>query len=359
MDKNYCLVMAGGKGTRFWPESTSKKPKQYLSLLGDNTSLLSKTLNRFEGLVMPDDRFIVTVREQKELVLDSAENQISKDGVIFEPAGRNTGPCILLSLIYLLKNGADENDLVSIVPSDHVILNEKGFQNSIRKGFKLASETQSIVTIGIRPHFPHTGYGYIKRGKSSGEGYEVEEFREKPDFQTAKTYLASGDFYWNAGMFMAPIRVLMSEFKNCSPELYQFVDLIKDSFEDEKKIEETYLKMPEISIDYAVMEKSKLVKVLEAEFDWNDLGSWEAMESVIEPTENNTLIKQKGHYLDNSTGNIVYAPNKFVSLVNIKDLIVVVNDDVLMVLPKEDSQKVKEIVGHIKQNKDESLLSLI
>ncbi|MDH5580811.1 MAG: sugar phosphate nucleotidyltransferase, partial [Bdellovibrionales bacterium] len=214
-------------------------------------------------------------------------------------------------------------------------------------------------TIGIRPHFPHTGYGYIKRGQPIGEGFEVQEFKEKPDFQTAKSYLASGEFYWNAGMFMAPIKVLMSEFKKCSPELYQYVDKIQESIEDEDKTEETYLKMPELSIDYAVMEKSKAVKVLEAEFDWNDLGSWEAMESVIEPTENNTLIKQQGHYLANATGNIVYAPNKFVSLVNIKDLIVVVNDDVLMVLPKEDSQKVKEIVSYIKQNKDESLQTLI
>ncbi len=359
MNKSYCLVMAGGKGTRFWPESTSRKPKQYLSLLGGNDSLLSKTLHRFDGLVNPNERFIVTVKEQKDLVYSSSIGLIGEQGVIFEPAGRNTGPCILLSLLSLLKNGANPTDLVAIVPSDHVILNEKGFQDSIQKGLDLASENQTIVTIGIRPHFPHTGYGYIRRGQAQGNGFDVKEFKEKPDFETAKAYVSSGEFYWNAGMFMAPIQVLLEEFETCSPELFAHKEELEKALFSEEKTSEVYLKMAELSIDYAVMEKSKRVQVLEAEFDWNDLGSWDAMESVMEQTDQNTLIKQKSHYVSNAKGNIVYAPNKFVSLVNINDLIIVVNDDVVMVLPKEDSQNVKEIVNFIKQKKDDQLLSLI
>lgn len=337
----YTLVMAGGQGTRFWPESTREKPKQYLKLLGDE-SLLEQALKRFEGLVSVDNRFIVTVKEQDTLVKESLNDNANAENIIFEPSGRNTGPCILLSLASLIARGASKQDVVAIVPSDHVILNTKGFQNTIERARELAIENKVIVTIGIRPNFPHTGYGYIQKGESIAQGsFKVQQFKEKPNAEIAREYISTGNYFWNAGMFVAPIGVLMEEFEEHSPEMFKYFGKLQSNLDSPA---ETYNQIPKDSIDYAVMEKSQKVMVTEALFDWNDLGSWDALESVIEPVQNNTLVKCDGSYLDNASGNIVFTPGKFVGLVNVNDLIVISNDKAVVVLPKSDSQKVKQIV---------------
>ncbi|MCR9205688.1 MAG: sugar phosphate nucleotidyltransferase, partial [Halobacteriovoraceae bacterium] len=181
----YALIMAGGQGTRFWPESTSKKPKQYLNLTGEK-SLLEKTLGRFDSLVEPSRRHIVTVKEQEALAKDNSKAFIAENGLIFEPAGRNTAPCILLSMAFLESHGANENDVVAIVPSDHVILNEEGFRGTLKRAAETALKQGSIVTIGIKPNFPHTGYGYIHRGEEiTSDIFSVQQFKEKPDRSTA------------------------------------------------------------------------------------------------------------------------------------------------------------------------------
>ncbi|MGZ3809385.1 MAG: sugar phosphate nucleotidyltransferase, partial [Bacteriovorax sp.] len=160
----YCLVMAGGKGTRFWPESTEKRPKQYLNLISSKT-LLEETFERFDQFIDKEKRFVVTVKEQEALCLESSKNQIAKNGMIFEPSGRNTGPCILMSLASLLSKGVSEKDIIAIVPADHVILNRAGFQETLKKAAYFSHQKQNIVTIGITPHFPHTGFGYIEKGE--------------------------------------------------------------------------------------------------------------------------------------------------------------------------------------------------
>lgn len=340
------IVMAGGRGTRFWPESTSKKPKQYLNLLGDK-SLLEQTLDRFSGIVEKDNRYIVTVKDQDLLVASSSVDKIGDNGVIFEPSGRNTAPCILLSIAYLLKNGHSKDEVVAIVPSDHVILNTNSFREVILDASKLASSHSKIVTIGIPPTFPHTGYGYIQMGsKFEALAYNVEEFKEKPSFEIAKEYVASGKYSWNAGMFVATIETLIEEFKSHAPETYDYFDSLMNSIGDFEELKEVYNKIPANSIDYAIMEKSKNVVVIKARFDWNDLGSWDAMESVMEKTNGNTIISSNKVYTSNADGNIIYAPNKNVSLINVNDLVVVSNDHSVLVVPKKDSQKVKECVPY-------------
>lgn len=344
----FCLVMAGGKGTRFWPESTSKRPKQYLSLVSDE-SLLTETLKRFEGIVQKEHRYIVTVKEQEELARQSAQELIDDGGLIFEPSGRNTAPCILLSLAALRDKGARDDDIVAIVPSDHVILNSEGFQKTIIKSAEVASKERAIVTIGIKPHFPHTGYGYIQRGPDLGDQvYQVLQFKEKPDFDTAKGYLASGEYLWNAGMFMGSMKVLEEEFAKHSPETFEHYESVKNGLHEFEKLAEAYGAIPANSIDYAIMEKSERVMVVPADFDWNDLGSWDALEAVIEHQAGNTLARTKGHHVESSSGNIVYAPNQYVALINVHDLIVVSNEKALVVLPKSDSQKVKQVVEALK-----------
>ncbi len=347
----YCLVMAGGSGTRFWPESTLKRPKQYLNLV-TNQSLLLDTLLRFEGSVEKNRRFIVTVKEQEVIARKCAQEKISEDGLIFEPSGRNTAPCIFLSLIKLLHLGANRNDVVAIVPSDHVILNRVGFQEVIKEATEMALSLKKIVTIGIAPNFPHTGYGYIQRGKVIEGGFEVHSFKEKPDFATAKKYLESGNYFWNAGMFVAQIDLLLKEFEKFAPDIYKFYDELKAQIENFDKLSVIYNKIVPDSIDYAIMEKSKDVVVIPAKFDWNDLGSWDALESVIDKREDNIIVKDSGHYLSNAKNNIIFAPTQFVSLINVDDLIVISNEKSLVVLPKKDSQKVKEIVSFLKSEKD-------
>lgn len=342
----YSLIMAGGQGTRFWPESTSKKPKQYLSLTSSQ-SLLEETLLRFEGLVERDHNYIVTVKAQKELAQNCSGNLIGKNGLIFEPAGRNTAPCILLAMAKLEAQGAKDSDVMAIVPSDHVILNTKGFQQTLTQAYKLAEGNNKIVTIGIKPHFPHTGYGYIKKGSDIETNcFAVDSFVEKPDVETAKSYLATGSYYWNAGMFVTSLGTLKAEFQTHAADMYEFYQALKEGNEEETAA--TYEKLRKESIDYAVMEKSQNVFVLEAGFDWNDLGSWDALETVLEKQKGNTIVGHQGEYVNEAEGNIIFAPKKFVCLQHVKDLIVVSNDDVLMVLPKDKAQDVKKAVEAIK-----------
>lgn len=347
----YAVVMAGGQGTRFWPESYSKKPKQYLSLVGDK-SLLGETLSRFDEFIPKDKRYIVTVKAQEKLADDCSKGEIANEGLVFEPSGRNTAPCILLAMAKLLEQGATENDVMAIVPSDHVILNKKGFQETLKRAAGAALKDSKIVTIGITPNFPHTGYGYIhKEDQRLDNVFNVKAFKEKPNKETATEYLKTGEYLWNAGMFVSTIGTLMKEFQAHAPEMFEFFSELREGINDFDKTSTTYAKIPAESIDYAIMEKSSEVFVTPADFDWNDLGSWDALESVIEKKDGNVVIGERSSYSDNSQGNIVFAPGKFVGLINVNDLIVVSNDKVTLVLPKEDSQKVKEIVSAIKEDK--------
>ncbi|EQC46607.1 mannose-1-phosphate guanylyltransferase [Bacteriovorax sp. Seq25_V] len=353
--KIFCLVMAGGRGTRLWPESTEKKPKQYLSLVGEGT-LLEQTLNRFDSIINPEARFIVTTEDQRELALSSSNGKVNHDGLILEPAGRNTAPCILLSLASLEAAGATDDAVVAVMPSDHVILDTQGFKKTFLEAVELCSSTDTITTIGIRPHFPHTGYGYIRKGKAVGAGAEVLEFREKPDFETAKTYLATGEFLWNAGMFMGKLGTFKREFAKHSPDMFAFYDKLLAVIQDHDALAALYSQIPEDSIDYAIMEKSDAITTIPASFDWNDLGSWEALEAVVDKVDGNTVVKAASFFAKDSVGNVVYAPDKFVSLINVNDLVVVSNERAVMIMPKHDAQRVKEVVQHLKADKLDNLL---
>ncbi len=350
--KTFALIMAGGKGTRFWPESTERKPKQYLNLLGDK-SLLKQTIDRLDGFASPENVFVVTVKDQEGLIKKNMEGKVPAQNIVFEPSGRNTAPCILLSLAELLEKGASKDDVVAIMPSDHVILNELGFRATLEKAAHQAIKHDSIVVIGIQPHFPHTGYGYIERGEKKEEHcsiYKVQSFKEKPSKEKALDYLKSGQYFWNAGLFISKIGILLEEFKTHASNTYSYFSEIQKLLKKQESIGETYSKLQSESIDYAVMEKSQRVMVIPAEFDWSDLGSWEALEEVLSPEDGNTLVKVEGHYVKEAEGNIIFAPGKFVSLIGVKDLVVVSNEKVLMVMPKSDSQKVKEIVDALKEH---------
>ncbi len=344
----YGVVMAGGQGTRFWPESTAKKPKQYLKLTTDQ-SLLAQSLERFGSLIAPAQRYVVTVKEQEQLAREHAGALIAPAGLIFEPSGRNTAPCILLALASLLEQGAKEDDVVCIVPADHVILNEAGFRETLQVAIDSSAKTKKIVTIGIVPNFPHTGYGYIQKGDAEGDAFKVVQFKEKPDTKTAKEYVASGKYLWNAGMFVAPIGVFLSEFEKCAGECFGALAGLRAAIknQDQSTLAQVYGSIPKESIDYAVMEKSDAVNVVPSRFDWNDLGSWDALESVMQKQNGNTIAAAKRVLVHEASGNIVFAPGKDVALVGVDDLVVVSNEHAVLVMPKSHSQQVKKIVEQL------------
>jgi mannose-1-phosphate guanylyltransferase len=345
----YSLIMAGGKGTRFWPESVEKKPKQYLSLISKK-SLLEETLSRFDRFIVKEKRFVVTVTEQATLAKASSRGKINKNGIIYEPSGRNTGPCILMSMASLLQKGVKYDDVVAIVPSDHVILNKKGFHSSLKKAAEFSHKNQQIVTIGITPNFPHTGFGYIQKGKLiNEEAFKVSRFKEKPHYELATEYVKSGQYLWNAGMFVGPIKVFLEEFAEHAPDMYMHWDALLKAVNNPTQLKKVYAKLPSDSIDYAIMEKSNRIVVMPATFDWNDLGSWDALSSVIDETHGNTVVKSQGEFFLNSTDNVVFAPDHFISLINMEKHIVVVNDKVVLVAPVKDAQEIKKIVEHLKK----------
>jgi len=337
-----CLIMAGGNGTRFWPVSTVQKPKQYTNLLSDR-SLLQDTLGRVKGVSERGERYIVTVKSQVELATTQGDEYLDKENIILEPEGRNTAPCIFYGLLRLLNDGHDPNSIVAVLPSDHVILDIKGFEETLNGAANLAKTENKIVTIGINPNTPHTGYGYIQKGERLGVGNKVISFKEKPSAEVATQYLASGEYLWNAGMFIAPISLLLEEFQTHAPEYFQYKDELISSFQDEEKLKIVYGKLSKDSIDYAIMEKSKNVAVVAAGFDWNDLGSWDALEDVLDQEDNNIIAAKKSFRQLDSSGNIIYAPDKNISLIGVSDLVVVSDGEELMILPKNLAQRVKEL----------------
>ena len=340
----YALIMAGGSGSRLWPLSTKAKPKQYLDLVSDQ-SLLAQALGRFDGLVAIDRRFVVTVSSQEALARRCAEGFVGGDNFIFEPAARNTGPCLLLSLVHLLCRGADKGDVVAVVPADHMICNGRGFRRTMAAAADYARRSK-IVVVGINPTFPHTGYGYIRRaGRLEGQCFGIEEFVEKPDFATAKGYLAEGCYLWNAGIFVATIGTFVRQFELHAPDMYALFEDMRCSILDGGDLADIYGQMPGESFDYAVMEKSKEALVVAAGFDWNDLGTWRALEEAVVATDGNTLVRGRESRFIRSKGNVVFAPRQSVFLVDTSDMVVVSDERVLMVLPKGDSQKVKEITA--------------
>ena len=345
----YALVMAGGQGTRLWPASTQNRPKQYLSLSG-NHSLLHETLLRFGDLIPAEKRFLVTLQEQKEPLSQYSRKLLLEENIIFEPEGKNTAPCILLALATLLNKGLAMDDVLFICPADHLIEGKQEFQENLNQAYQIACDEEKIITLGIPPTSPHTGYGYIKQGEKLGECFNVQSFKEKPDEKTALTYLKEGGYYWNGGMFAATLKTFLHQFKLHASGLFCLFDDLKASLNNESLLRKIYADIPSDSIDYAVMEKSSDVLCLPVKFTWNDLGSWNALEEVNRPIDENTLLEGTGHFFKNAKGNIIHAPGKFVSMTNVDNIVVVVTDKTLMVIDKNQTPKIKKTIEYLKKN---------
>ncbi len=354
--KTYGVVMAGGGGTRLWPLSTQKKPKQFLNLSGRET-LVNEAIDRLAGAAQPEDIFIVTNASQAEIMLEQTAGRIQDDHILREPAARNTAACIGYAAITILKKYGD--GIMCVVPSDPYIRDEAGFVQTLKAAVAAAEETDALVTIGIKPTFPSTGYGYILNMPIEGKYYhKVEEFVEKPDEETAKKYLASGQYAWNSGMFIWKASTILSYFEKLLPDIYECLMKLAESFgtdEEEKKLWEIYPKIPKISVDYGIMERADHVLMLTGDFGWSDVGGWDAMSTLHAPDENGNISVGKTLLLD-SRNVTAYSTDKLIAAVGVEDLILVQAGESILVCPQTDAQRVKEIVEALSENGEKSYL---
>lgn len=354
--KVYGVVMAGGGGTRLWPLSTRKKPKQFLNLSGKET-LVNEAIDRLAGVAEKEDIFIVTNASQAQLMLEQTAGRVRKDHILKEPAARNTAACIGYAAVTILKKYGD--GIMCVVPSDPYIRDEAGFVHTLQAAVDAACETDALVTIGIRPTFPSTGYGYIKSEAVEGKDYRrVEEFVEKPDEETAKRYLESGLYAWNSGMFIWKASTILSYYKKLLPDIYECLFRLAEGFgtpDEEKILWEIYPKIPKISVDYGIMERADRVLMLSGDFGWSDVGGWDAMDALHEPDENGNLAVGKTLLLD-SRNCTAYAVDKLIAAVGVSDLIIVQAKDAVLVCPRAQAQRVKEIVESLSESGEKEYL---
>ena len=347
----YGIILAGGSGSRLWPLSREMYPKQLLKLDGE-LSLLQSTFKRLQSF-MPAENIVSITNIKHVNDVKFQLGQIDKNfTVLAEPMAKNTAPAIAATLEYL-KQTKNQDEIVIIVPSDHLIRDFKAFEKTVLSGIE-AAKNDKIVTFGIRPSYPETGYGYIK---TNGEIFginKVEKFVEKPDLETAKKYLFEGNYYWNGGIFMAKVSVLLSEFEKYTPEIYKNLEKLK--FAETNSIKYgVFEDMPSISIDYAIMEKSNKITLCPLQSDWSDLGSWQSLYDVSNKDDKGNVFE--GHVISDGVENsFIYSDKKVVAAIGLKDVILVNTEDAILACNKEDSQAVKKVFEKLKNEDDKSHL---
>ncbi|OOE95354.1 mannose-1-phosphate guanylyltransferase/mannose-6-phosphate isomerase [Salinivibrio sp. IB643] len=343
------VIMAGGSGSRLWPLSRSAFPKQFLALGNHNSlTMLQSTLDRINGM-SASEAIIISNEDHRFVVAEQLRTFGQKASIILEPAGRNTAPAIALAAMQAIKHG--EDPILLVLAADHIVQNVPAFQTSIRDAHTIAKQDK-LATFGIVPTAPETGYGYIKRGKKEDESaYMVDQFVEKPRADLAEKYVASGEYYWNSGCFMFKASVFLNELKKHSPEIYDCclkatskttadLDFIRvDKHE--------FLKCPDDSVDYAVMERTDKAVVVPMDAGWSDVGSWSALWDVSEKDSAGNVIHGDA-ITENTEGCYIYAPSKLVASVGVKDIVVVETKDAVLVAHKDSVQQVKKIVEHLK-----------
>lgn len=353
--KVYPVIMAGGGGTRFWPLSRRETPKQLLNLSGKNL-MVNEAIDRLLNIASHKDIFIVTNKSQVKKMREATSGRVSSDHILSEPAARNTAACIGYAAMEILKKYGD--GIMVITPSDAYIKDEEEFSRILLKAVNCAEETDGLVTIGITPTFPATGYGYIKFVKGGGEYDKVSAFKEKPDFATAESYVKSGDYAWNSGMFIWKASVIMEKYKVLLPDIYSELLKIGDAMntDDEEKVkEEVYPSVRSISVDYGIMEKSNDIFVVSGEFGWNDVGSWDMMGVLHESDEDGNVVTGESEIID-CKDCVVYSSDKLVACMGLRDMVVVQTADAVMVCPKDKVQDVKRIVESLKEKNKEKYL---
>jgi len=338
--------MAGGVGSRFWPKSKESSPKQFLDVLGTGKTLIQQTFDRFNKFIPAENILVVTNAIYVDLVLEQLPLMKSHN-VLAEPCMRNTAPC----LAYAVKKieSQNQNAVMVVTPADHLISKTEIFESVMATGLDFVANKEEILTIGIEPNRPNTGYGYIEfeKGSVSGSPVRVLNFKEKPDVETAKKYLASGNYSWNSGMFLWSLKTINESFAKNAPEVIEYFETTEEVYNTPKErefIDEVYAKCPSISVDYAILEKADNVSVINTDIGWSDIGTWVSLEEHITKTDEGNAVISGETIMEESTGNIVsLSDGKILATKGLNNFIVVETDGVLMIVAKEFEQDIKQL----------------
>lgn len=356
---HYVAIMAGGIGSRFWPMSRTDHPKQFLDILSTGKTLIQQTFDRYSKMVPVENIFIVTAKEYNSIVKEQLP-LIPEENILGEPSRKNTAPCIAYIAFKLLKR--DPKALMIAAPADHLVLESDQFMKTSMIALDFVDHLNALVTIGINPTYPNTGYGYIQHETTAAAPgiYKVKTFTEKPNLELAKTFLASGDFLWNAGIFVWKVKHIVDALEKYLPEVYEVFAAEKEKFNtplESQAIEEIYPQCTSISIDFGVMEKADNVYVIPASFGWSDLGTWNSAWDNMERDYLDNAVAGKNVMVIDATKCMVHAPdNKLVLLQGMNDYIVVDTKDVLLICKKEKEQEIKEYVAEVKRHKGDKYL---
>ena len=349
----YAVIMAGGAGTRFWPKSTKALPKQFLNLFGE-TTMIQETVKRLEGSIEPENVLVVT-NDNYVSIVEAQLPDVRKDHIIGEPVAKNTAPCVAAAAAII--NKLDPDSVMVVLPADHQINNREAFLNILNSAVETAKTENSLVTIGIEPNRPETGYGYIcyekdsELQKAGNPVYSVKNFTEKPDRETAEEFLESGNYLWNSGMFVWKTETVLKAFKKFLPDVFKLTEKLQASDLTQEDINQFYQACPSISIDYGIMEKAETVHVVPGEFGWNDVGSWTAVHELSEKDEHGNAIGNAKISIVDSTQNLIHTESgKLVSLVGVDNVAVVETDKAILVVNLKKAQGVKEVVEELKSN---------
>lgn len=342
------VIMAGGAGTRFWPLSRRHRPKQMLSLFGDRP-MVAETVARFDGLVAPEDIWIVTSEQLVDAVAEALP-QVPRDNLLAEPMGRNTAPCIGMAAVAIRDRLGRADEVMAVFPADHFIRDDARFRDTVARAADVAGDG-AIVTLGIEPTHPETGYGYIQRGEVADDGSaEATRFVEKPDRDTAMRYLRDGHYLWNAGIFVARVDALLAEFERQLPELNALLEPVAKALidHDEGALAEAYAKMTPVSVDYGIMEGAERVRVVPAHFGWSDVGHWDALPEVAPTDEQGNVAIGDVVAIDTRDSVLVGHDRRVLAVVGLDRIVVVDSEDALLVAPRDRVQEVRAIVESLK-----------
>lgn len=354
--KLYAVIMAGGVGSRFWPRSKKKMPKQLLKIIGEHT-MIQATVNRLSGLIEKENIYIITNQVQRQEVINQL-SEIPEENIIEEPFGRNTAACIGLASVII--KAKDPEAITIVLPADHIIKDEEKFKQVLLNAAKYANESKGLVTIGITPTRPETGYGYIQINdtKVAENIFPVYTFAEKPNYATALRFVESGDFLWNSGMFIWRADVILDEIKNLMSDLYEGLEAIEKSLTSpnfKEELKTVYAQLKKISIDYGIMEKSSKVFLTKGSFNWSDVGSWEEVYQLSEKNDDGNASVGKV-YTNMVSDSYIYSPDKITAVIGLDNVIVINHHDTLLICRRDKAQDVKEIVEYLKMNKMDEYL---
>jgi len=361
MDNRYVIIMAGGIGSRFWPLSRREKPKQFIDILGTGETFIQQTFRRFKALCPPENIFVVTGDRHKDIVLEQLD--IDPSNVLAEPFRRNTAPCLAYGTFRILQK--DPRAVITVTPADHLILKEEEFGKVIGESIDFVRENDVLLTLGIKPDRPETGYGYIQADyKKKMEGfdnlYKVKTFTEKPDIELAGKFIQSGDFYWNSGIFIWNISSIVAAFEKHLPDMFTVFEEGKNMIGTDKEmnfIRRTYAECKNISIDYAIMEKADNVYVKCTDIGWSDLGTWSSLyEHSRTDKDGNSVISGNVFSYNNKRNIINISGSKVAIIEGLEDYIIVESDDVLLIVRKEEEQNIKNYLKDIKKETGEKYL---